>query len=1018
MSTTPREPRLRPSKGWLRRGSMLTSRNAGCGTAPRTSRRVRAVALVAVVAASAAAMSWQAPAATALNPVTSNFSYGDFESTTLAPAGWTLSTPTPNRIYTSTTVALSGKKSLCLEDTSTTAGTYALKTARSVTPGVEYQGQGYAFTMNGTQTFALRFYNAAGAVVSRVAAPTTGATMLWSRVTVKAVAPATAVRVVVELSSATSTVSKVWWDAVEVLPPGVTNGGFEATPTSTQPIPSWTSSTATGTSAKVRTGYPRLGKKSLYLSDASTTKNVKVASSRTPVFAGVAHDLRAWVRPTSGSFTLTVRFYDSKLTTVKTIPMYVGKPANTWSLVTKQLVAPNNAHWATIELATSTTGKAAGDFDAVDLRPSAGSTTQSFSKGRAVQPVAAFANTNAIRTVVMGGKAKLVAVVSGSPAELQVVDIESNTVERRLALGKVESSWAIAVSADAVYIGGNDGHLWRWSLGATTATDLGRVTANSTSVFDLEVAPDGRIWGASYPKSELWNYNPGSRTFTSLGTVSPNNEYARSLAVNSSYAWVAVGSTNPNIVRVSLSNPASKTTIAMPQLMTSGNIAELDLLGRYLSVKTPNSTSPSGETIASERRLYDTTTGSWAVDVNYSVQRPSPLDSNGNFYYLQYKQLRAIDSKTGASKTLGNLTIGAGRDRAVLRATLAGTAGEWLLAYDPAGTVSAVNTSTLQELTFRVGFAPTKLKIKSLGYGNGRLLAGGFGGSSLALVDLTMSQSAQYPRVPYGAGIIGEVEGSVEHGKYQYIGTYTEGRIFRYDTTQPWVDGTNPALVATLGPTHHQDRPLAWATAGARTFFGTVPKYGVLGGTLGIFDGDSGAPRIVPEPVTDQSVVSLAAAGDVVYGGTSRWGGLGAVPTQPSAKVFAYNASTGRVLWQVTPAVGTEAYGSVVMGPTGTLWAAGGTTLVELDPATGATLRTVMLQPQGAQATPVLRNTALASVNGTLYVVAAGRTYAFDPATLKVSVLVTSGVTPAQLVIRGNQLFVPMGPTLQEIVIR
>ena len=983
---------------------------------PRRPFRARATAALAATAVVAAGLAWQASTATALNAVTTNYSYGDFESTTLAPPGWTTSAAAPNRIYTSTTVALSGARSLCLEDTSTAVGTSALRTARTVTPGVEYQGQGYAYTLNGTQTLALRFYNADGTVVSRVAAPTSGATMLWSRISVKAVAPATSTRVVIELSSTSTSVSKVWWDAVEVLQPGVANSGFETT-SSTQPLPSWTPYVASGTSAAIRTGYPRLGSKSLHLSDTSTTGQAKVISSRTPVFAGVAHDLRLWVRPTTGAFTVTVRFVDAKLAIVKAVPMYVGKPANTWSLVAKQFVVPNNAHWATIELATSVTGKASGDFDVVDLRPSAGSSTQSFSQGRAVQPVDAFSNTNVIRTVVVGGKAKLLGVVSGSPAELQVVDIESNVVERQFVLGRMEAAWAMTVTADAVYVGGNDGRLWRWALGASSVTDLGQATANSTTVFDLEDGPDGRIWGVSYPKSELWNFNPDTGNFDSLGTVNAGNDYARSLAVSDRYAWVAVGSTNPNIVRVSLSNPASQTPVSLPQPVTSGNIAELDLLGRYLSVKTPGSTSSSGATVSSERRLYDTTTGSWSVDVNYSVQRPTPVDSNGFFYYLQYRQLRAINSTSGASTTLGDITIGAGRDRTLLRTTLDGTAGEWLLAYDPLGTVAAVNTETLQELSFRVEFAATKLKVKSLGFGGGRLLVGGFGGASLALLDPDMSQRSQYPLVPYGAGVIGEVEGSVEHGKYQYIGTYTEGRIFRYDTTQPWVDGTNPALVTTLGPTHRQDRPLAWATAGSRTFFGTIPKYGVLGGVLGIFDGDSGTPRIISEPVTDQSVVSLAAAGDVVYGGTSRWGGLGATPTQPSAKVFAYNASTGRLLWQVAPAVGTEAYGAVVMGPAGTLWAAGGTTLVELDPATGKTLRTVMLQSQGAQTTPVFRNTALTSANGLLYVVAAGRAYAFDPATLRVSVLVTSGITPAQLVVRGKQLFVPMGETVQEVTI-
>ena len=985
--------------------------------APRRPVRARAAAAIAATAVAVTGLSMQAPTASALTSVSTNYSYGDFESTTLAPPGWSLSAASPNRIYTSTTVALSGAKSLCLEDTSSGAATTALRSVRTVTPGVEYQGQGYAYTLNGTQTLALRFYDAAGAVVSRVAAPSTGATMLWSRISVKAVAPATATRVVVELSSTTATQSKVWWDAVEVLQPGVANSGFEST-SSTLPVASWTTSAASGTSAKIRTGYPKLGSRSLYLSDASTTGLVKVTSTRTAVFAGVSYDLRAWVRPASGSFTATVRFLDTKLGVIRSVAVPVSKPANTWSLVTKQLVVPNNGHWATVELSTGTSSKATGDFDVVDLRPSAGSSTQSFSDGRDTQPVDAFANTNVVRTAIIGGRAKLLGVVSGSPAELQVVDIETNRVERRFPLGDMEAAWSLVVADTGVYTAGNDGHLWRWATGSSTITDLGRATATGTTIFDLEEGPDGRIWGASYPKSELWNFSPSTSRFASLGTVSTSHDYARSLAVNGSYAWVGLGSTNPKIVRVSLSNPASKTTLNVPQPVTSGQVAELDLLGRYLSVKTPSGTTSGGTIITGERRLYDTVSGSWSVAANYPVQRPSPMDGAGAFYFLQYKQLRAVDAATGSYEIRGDTATAAGRDRMVLKGTLGGDAGNWLLAYDPSGTISALETRSLQQKSFRAEFAPTKMQIKSVGFGGGKLLVGGFGGSSLAMVDADLSQRSQYPLVPYGPGVIGEVEGSVEHGRYQYIGTYTDGRIFRYDTLAPWVDGTNPALVTTLGPTYRQDRPLAWATAGSRTFFGTIPKYGVLGGVLGVFDGDTGTPKIVSEPVADQSIVSLTASGYMVYGGTSRWGGLGATPTQSSAKVFAYNAATGKVAWQVTPAAGMEAFGAVVMGPTGTLWAAGSTTLYELDPKTGATLRSIMVQTQGKQTTPVFRNTALANVNGMLYLVAAGRAYAVDPATLRVSVPVSSGITPAQLVVQGNQLFVPQGSTLKEVIIK
>ena len=40
-------------------------------------------------------------------------------------------------------------------------------------------------------------------------------------------------------------------------------------------------------------------------------------------------------------------------------------------------------------------------------------------------------------------------------------------------------------------------------------------------------------------------------------------------------------------------------------------------------------------------------------------------------------------------------------------------------------------------------------------------------------------------------------------------------------------------------------------------------------------------------------------------------------PTTPGAKVFAYDASTGRTLWEVSPRDGVQSFGSMLVGPTG-----------------------------------------------------------------------------------------------------
>lgn len=438
-------------------------------------------------------------------------------------------------------------------------------------------------------------------------------------------------------------------------------------------------------------------------------------------------------------------------------------------------------------------------------------------------------------------------------------------------------------------------------------------------------------------------------------------------------------------------------------------------------VRAPSGVTASGAKYAGERRLYDTRTGSWDVAANMAAQTPSELDSQGRFYYLSYKQLWAVDGSTGDKTAVAPTSMVAGRDRMVLRATIDGISGEWMLAYDPYGTVRAIELGSFAERSFPVGFLATKMRIKSLDQGpGGSVYAGGFGGSSLAVVQPDTGDRAQYPAtaapaVSPGGGVIGEVEGTAAHGHYQYLGTYTDGKVFRYDTSQPWVDGSNPKLLTTLGTSERQDRPMAWASAGSRTFFGTVPKYGVLGGVLGIFDDDASAPVIVPAPVADQSIIGLAAAGNVVYGGTSRWGGLGATPTQASAKVFAYDASTRRKLWETAPVPGAQAFGAVSMGPNGSLWAASGPLLVELDPRTGALLRKVMIYPAPPTTGAVYRNADLVYADGVFYLAAMDKIYVVDPTTLRVTAAVPSGVSIPRLALSGDRIYYASGTVLKSM---
>ena len=395
---------------------------------------------------------------------------------------------------------------------------------------------------------------------------------------------------------------------------------------------------------------------------------------------------------------MTVRFLDASRKVVGSERVDVRKAVGSWGLVAKQVTPPSTAHWATVQISSGVNSKGAATFDVIDLRPTPGAGVHTFAAGASTRPVDAFSNTNVADALVINGRAKLATVVAGSPAEFQVADVETGRVESRFPLGATKVSFTLTKGRDGrVYVGGNDGHLWRWTPGATVIQDLGLVTPRTAVVWDIEAGADGRIWGVSYPAAELWNYNPSTGAFQNLGTLEQPHQYARSLALDSKYAWVGLGSENPVIMRVSLTNPSDRVLVKLPHPVTAGNIAELESLGRYLQVWTPAGTSPSGTAVISERRLYDTTLNTWNVASNYSLQRPSTVDSQGYFYYFRYKELWAVSSSTGVMTSRGAIVSGPGRDRVPLRATLGGVAGEWLLTYATDGTVAAINLATRRD---------------------------------------------------------------------------------------------------------------------------------------------------------------------------------------------------------------------------------------------------------------------------------------------------------------------------------
>ena len=955
---------------------------------------------------------------------------GGFE-TDPTEVGWVLD-PGTGAVSVTTTRARSGASSLQVEAGAAGRATSATSPPVAAVPGQTYSAGAFSLVSAGSQRLGLTFRDRHGRELTSRSSPTGATSGRWSRVLVAATAPVASASVTVNVSAASGSGSRVDWDDLILVDSAVTNGGFE-TPAADAACPvAWQCGESDGTQTKRVTFSPRSGSAALLLTDVSVDHDAWARSPLVPVSPSIGHTFTAWFLVTEGrpEPAMTVRWYNNEGSLIGDgDPPSRSSGTGSWVQIDATRTAPDTAAYASIDLSTGGAGTGEILWDDVTVAPSTGSSPRRWDP----MPVArldGFTTTTTSHVLDLRGRPKIVTIVSGDPATLQVADLQTGRVEHSSPLPGVVHGWGLTEGDDgrSVYVGTGGGHVARYDLVDERLTDLGRATPRAVTVFCLTTGPDGRIWGGSYPGGEVWSYDV-TGGFRVLAPVGSGHDYARSIAVDNDWVYVGTGSTSPDIVRISVADPSRRTTIALPFPAGAGFVVTLDLHGRYLAARLPEG----------RRDVYDTVAHTWDVPLSRDtsgrelLQTPTSTATDAApFYYFSEGLLWRVDpalAGAAAKRAIAAVSLPSARDRSVVRTRIGGTLADWILSYDGVDTVTALEVSALPTgeggtpsangaaalprplvRTFRLRLRPNAVPIKSLAIGSaGEVLVGGFGGSSLSELDPRDKDPRLIPLIsdPIGKDAFGEVEGMVSNGHFDYFGSYTGARIFRRDSTQPWMDGENPRLLTTLGPTLGQDRPIAWATAGTRTVFGTIPQYGRLGGILGWFEGEATMPRTVWSPVADQSIVALTGgSGSVVYGGTSRWGGLGVAPATQTAEIFAYDVGSSAVLWRTAPLEGAQAFAAVAAAD-GRLWAATRTTLVELDPDNGTVLRRIPLLPGVEPDNPTYRSVDLAVVDGQVIVASQGGLHSVDVETLTLTTIAATGVVPSRVRAVGGALYFP-----------
>ena len=177
------------------------------------------------------------------------------------------------------------------------------------------------------------------------------------------------------------------------------------------------------------------------------------------------------------------------------------------------------------------------------------------------------------------------------------------------------------------------------------------------------------------------------------------------------------------------------------------------------------------------------------------------------------------------------------------------------------------------------------------------------------------------------------------HDGKMYFGIYPNAQIWVYDPAQAF-GADNPKELFDL-KSAGQERPWTLIDAGPYLAIGTTPKNSQTSGAVTLFDPATGEHRTWNTGLVDgaNQISSLAYRDGVLYGGSL--GCCNFDGTKSPGQIFAMDAASGSVLWRSTPFPDEQGVNGLTFDGQGRLFGMTYGTVFEVNPATGALIRSV-----------------------------------------------------------------------------
>lgn len=540
-----------------------------------------------------------------------------------------------------------------------------------------------------------------------------------------------------------------------------------------------------------------------------------------------------------------------------------------------------------------------------------------------------------------------------------------------------------------------EGHLFRWDPATQQMTDLGRAPGGATYLYGISIAPDGTVYGGSHPNGTVWSYSDATG-FVDLGVQIPDPtvQYTRTVYDPDHHAlWIGTQPTahlyrfdlaSRELVEVRLADAPKPVTQVSDLDYADGRV--LVNWGGYFRVVNAESRQEVSFTDASAGLpwpAYPLSGRGVSEARRGGVYFSSTQVVNGknSVEVVRYDLATDTVKRTGANTTVRGALIGFGWTVEDGHDVLYALAGN----YSGGGFRLDIDTSRYSRLQYAISPTPSPLQHVLPVKDGAQVLVNAFLNGNTSRWDVAAGTATPVTR-------FGQVEDWTLVGSTVHAGTYPNGSLVSAPETA--TASTPLTTYASLKDAAGQIRPIEAQEHGGRIWYGTNPDYGLHGGAIAIVDPATRAVEVHRHVVTDHTISALAFIGDRVFAGSSTVGGTGTDPVPGSGTLVEWDAANARVLRSVVPVEGARSVNALVEHH-GRLYGLADHTLFEAIPDTLAVTRTLHLGTSGGVQPG--EGELWFHENGYLYASVADAVVAVDPFAFTARTLVGEGTHRLEL---------------------